>query len=856
VPFKACDAIVDELSRHLAELPLAEAASLVPRHGALLAQVFPVLLRVDAFARPASVANLDPQELRARVFGALRELLAGLARRALVVLVIDDLQWADADSLALLAEIVRAPDAPRLLLCATTRDGGADLSAALHVPIEEIPLPRLPREDSIALASALLQRADTAGVDPGALAADAGGHPLFLDELVRHGVTKGEAPLPLDEIVWRRVLALDEPVRKLLTLMAIAGGPIAQETLATAAAELGASGERRADFATVSRHIAIARSARLCRTAGARRADTVEPYHDRVREAILAHLDADARAASHERLARTYEAGTRADPEALAHHWLGAGDKERARRYAVLAAERANEALAFDRSARLYRQALALGEPDRGLSVRLADALANGGRGGDAAVAYLAALPGANAAEALECRRRAAEELLRSGRIDEGLEAVKDVLAAVNMRLPKTTFGALASLLFRRARLRLRGLSFRARDESQISAEERTRIDVCWSVAAGLAIADPLRGADFQTRNLLLALRSGERYRIARALAMEVGYVSTAGGPAHDRTTRLVAAATELARDVGHPHAVGLATGMAGLANYLEGRWRPALEMCTRAETILREECVGVAWELDTVQLFAMETLCYLGDLRELARRVPLRLREVEERGDRYAAAHLKAGYLNVVWLMRDDPDGARREADDALRDWSRQGFFAQHFYHLFAQEQIDLYQGGRAAYDRITAIWPRMARSLFLRIQLPRIMAWQLRGRAAIAAMADATPRDQARLLTSLVRDARRLDRERMPWASAYAALLRAGVAARHGRKGDATSELTRAELAFEAADMQLYARIARRARGLVVGGAEGAGLVSAEDAWLTEHGVRAPRSFARMHAPGFEEI
>jgi hypothetical protein len=67
-----------------------------------------------------------------------------------------------------------------------------------------------------------------------------------------------------------------------------------------------------------------------------------------------------------------------------------------------------------------------------------------------------------------------------------------------------------------------------------------------------------------------------------------------------------------------------------------------------------------------------------------------------------------------------------------------------------------------------------------------------------------------------------------------------------------DVADLLTRAQLGFEAADMALYSAAARRCRGLLVGGGEGAALVAEADAWMRNEGIRNPERMTAMLAPG----
>ncbi|MBV8234093.1 MAG: protein kinase [Acidimicrobiia bacterium] len=870
MPFKALDSLIDALSRFLRRLPDHEAQTVMPRDIGPLARAFPVLRRVEAVAAAPkrAVESPDPQERRRRAFAALRELLARLGDRRPLVLAIDDLQWGDADSLAALAEVVRPPDPPVLLLlgCYRSEDAATNpFLRAMLAPSEAIPsalerrevaVEPLAHDESRDLALALLGRADPATRSQAeAIARESGGNPLFITELARAvqdetgGTNPPGEPIALDEVLWSRILRLPDAARRLLEVIAISGHPL-RPTVAWRS--LGLASDERAT-------LALLRSGRLIRSTALSEGEEVETYHDRVRETIVARLEPEVVRHHHGRLAHTLEASGRADPEVLGVHFQGAGEPEKAAEHYARAAGQAAEVLAFDRAARLYRLALELRPPGRmpadgearRLRTGLAEALANAGRGDEAAREYLAATAGATVADAFELRRRAAMQFLISGHIDQGLTTLRTVLEAVGLNLPGTLRGALWSFLLGRARLRLRGLRFRERDPSEIAAADLARIDVCWSAVIGLSVVDWIRGADFQARGLLLALRAGEPSRIARALAMEALCVATAGARAARRTAAVLEVAETLVRRTEHPYLVGILQLAKGVAAHLEGRWRAGLDGCDRAATSFRDHCTGVAWkELDLAHSFALWSLIHLGEVAELSRRQPVLLQEAQERGDLYATMNHSTYSLSLVRLASDEPDRARDEIRRMMGPWSRTGYHVQHNDQLWAAVQIELYCGdGRAAWDLLTRHWPALVRSQLLRIQIIRVCMWSLRARAALAAAATAD--DPTLLLRSAARDARRLAREGVPWSVAHARFIQGLLAAARGAHDEAAVWLDEAAARLEAADMRLCAAAARARRGGLPGRVADRALVADAHAWMADQGIRNPTRMAAMYAP-----
>ncbi len=867
VPYKAVDSLVDALGGHLSSLPEAALDALSPPDIGALARIFPTLLRIPAIASLATSAPVvvrDEQELRWRGFAALKRLLASLGERRTLVLHIDDLQWGDVDGASLLIDLLRPPDVPRMMLLASYRSEEAERSACVRAlltaarspgfrcdawHVEITPLTELEAER---LARALLADGATGAAGEGSdhelaasIARESEGSPFFVSELV-HAARRGDrGDVSLSRLLDARVKGLPEEARRLLETVAAAGSPVPQGVVADAAAVLD---PRPA--------LALLRSRRLVRARGLSDQDAVEAYHDRIRERVLETLGPPRRIALHRGLAITLEKWGEADPERLAEHWQLAGDLERAGEFAELAAARAASALAFDRAARLYALSLERGQLTGArrcdLEIQQGDALANAGRGAEAAQAYLRAADHASPGLGLELHRRAGELLLSTGHIDDGLMTLQSVLEKLGVWLPSTPRQALASFLLRRLELRVRGAAYRERSAAQISEEDRLRIDACWALTVGLNGVDMIRGADFGARSLLLARRAGDPYRIGRALAFETTSTAFVGGRNRARAAALAAELMALATRLDNAHLRGFALLVTGMCEaFTAGRWTRALGWYARAERVFREECRGVPWEVATTDMVTSWSLFYTGRLKELAARLPSTLKAAEQRRDLYAQANLTT---SMAWVMlaRGDVASAREHPVKAMARWSRKAFHLQHYVALIAETHIDRYAGlGLEAWARIDHAFPALEGSLLLRAQANRIVAHYERGLTALSA-AEATPRP-AKLLRIAEGDARVLASERMSWAEPYVHLVRAGIAALRSDLPRAIALLERAERGFLEADMHLYAASARRRRGELEGGGQGRDLVESADSAMRAQEIEDPARWAAMLAPGF---
>ncbi|HEX4363058.1 MAG TPA: AAA family ATPase [Solirubrobacteraceae bacterium] len=402
-----------------------------------IAHLLPEL--ADTLGAPAQPSELDSDQARFRLFDALATLLATVAGQRPLVIVLDDLHWADVSSLLALEFVARAlPEAP-LLVVAAYRDVEAHARPELAASLgglarvaARLPLEGLDRTDVGRLAAARAQGLGGAERDPipaGLVTAvhDASaGNPFFVDELLQllsaqgrlHDARAAQQPLPLPDgvrdAIRGRLEPLAAPVLRALSAAAVIGGTFTLHTLAGVVERPQAEVLEALEL-PLRDGIVVA---------------TSDPgrfvfAHALVRDTLVDGLGAVRRARLHLLAAEALEVAYRDDLEPhlaeIAHHYLQAsteGGAERAVDYAARAAARAVGQFANDEAARLYEQALDVASalaPDEARAWRLAQGLGEARmRAGDIEGARRALRAAAEHARRLDDAERLAQTALAS----------------------------------------------------------------------------------------------------------------------------------------------------------------------------------------------------------------------------------------------------------------------------------------------------------------------------------------------------------------------------------------------------------------------------------------------------------
>ncbi len=587
VPYRAFDFIIDDFA---AELVRDRSLAATIEHAGALGRGFPALgpaLSASELADPADDLRVE----RERALIAMTQVFDLALAEQRGVVTIDDLQWADEDSLELLAVIVARVTRP-LTIIATWSDSGTS-SDRLATIIERLGA----AAEVITLAPmANLELAEiVAGVAPAApiesvraAIAVAAGNPYLAELIARELAETGEVdPSHAEERLLARLAPAE---RAIVELAAVATSGTTFEQL-RALAELPP-----AQLTSVLRSLGDARVLKISPSASGHPLYTC--YHERLRDAAHGAIAGDMRRALHLRFAELGERGD-APPEQLAHHFEHAGERARAAKWAIVAADAARAQLAWAVATDWYARAIALGET--GYRQHFAECLFLGGKLAEAAEAY-ERLADTASDGGERWRVRAAESFIKLGELERGLAVLDGVLERRGQPRARSRLASTARTLGVAARW-LAPWRTRAPDQTDDVLAAAHRV-----IASFLSTPYPIEAFEYVLRSLATAEQAGDRDSHGMGMAMLAVYVGISSlGRYGDRT---IAAAAQS----GAPYPRMVAAGAAGILATLRGDWAGMRRAHDEGHRICMKLGLQKSWEASFLRTYEALGEYYAGE--------------------------------------------------------------------------------------------------------------------------------------------------------------------------------------------------------------------------------------------------
>ncbi|MBX3201097.1 MAG: protein kinase [Labilithrix sp.] len=824
VPFRALASFLVGLSSRA----LDELVILPPEHATTLDLLFSRRIEGARAARDSHA-----------LASALALLVARLAARRPIVLVLDQLHVGDRDSAELLVDALERCPRARVLVIAICRSDAVGESEFLAATGAGAPsLGRRTLEVAPMAREEILELvARCAPVARGAIADHAGGLPWLALELAREDA----APLGAAALIERRLARLPEGARRLVEMVAVAGHPL---PTATARVALGARAPGADDVRQLTREGILRESVG--------RGLVVD--HDLVASATLGALGAAEARAVHASLAETIQVTTPEDHAAIAVHFFASGRAREAVPHALEAADRASSALAFGAEASWIRRVLDSGELGSTAALdarrRLARALGRAGRGGEAAVEYERAAKAASGREARLDRCRAAESLFKAGH-ERGFAALEQLTAEAGLPFPKSTAGATARLAWERARLALRGVRLERGAAGGEGADVLFRSDVAAVAREGYLPSDFLRGALYATIGLRLALDSGRSDRICRALCDEVMLAANLGVDASARIDALLAQARALAESVAEPELGSRVRLAANATRLMMGDFGGAAVGLGEVAAELREGPLASSWELTLCRLLWIMALQFHGSPSDPRTDLGEWIADARARRD-LTAMRFFINKLPLFHLMADDVQAARASWDEGASLAGDDGRLEA----TALMQRVYVAQYDRESTRELTRLRPALRRCL--RTALRRTQGLRATTLVVLGGIEVELARRGAGPLAARLRAlayVRRLRGERTEYAEAFASSLMAALRHQIGDDAGARVALSRARAAARTCGMRFIGAAADLRYGQLMDGRAGGLRVTRAIEELSSLGAVRPARFARAVLPGFAD-
>ena len=339
-------------------------------------------LRLDyQKVQPEPTLN-DPRAEQRRLFENLTICFAALSHRAPLLLILEDIHWADSATLSLLRHLARHAQGRRIMIVATYREVGSEGAPALYETLLDLhrerlalrlKLPRLNREQTREMLEVLFYEEITPDFLEG-IYQETEGNPFFIEEVCKALVDSGQLyfadgrwhrprmeelgiPRSVQVAIQSRVRVLPAYAQEILRLAAVLGREFDYETLASALAALPGS-EQFQKGGYLIEALESAEQAQLINHISVEGGGTYAFVHTLIPTTFIESTRKLQRQQLHHCAAAAIEARHPDDFEALAHHYNQAGDIKKAANYLFKAGDRARILYAHQEAISNYRQAL------------------------------------------------------------------------------------------------------------------------------------------------------------------------------------------------------------------------------------------------------------------------------------------------------------------------------------------------------------------------------------------------------------------------------------------------------------------------------------------------------------------
>ena len=658
-PLQAFDQICDAIATRYLQSD-RETMMLDPVSVQILHTAFPVLQKAvqastSVYSTPKSSERLTALEAAVRLSQKLRE-------TGPLFFVVDDIQWADEDSLNVLNTFQNVDGEPLGIITVSRPRGDRQMVA----PNQRIDLGPIDDDSAKTILENSSRRWSTS-INKDLrreIIAAAGGNPFrlfdFVEELRPGGILHDQVSAerkPGDSSVvlhlgdlWRiRYKNLSEDAKEVFNFILTAGHPVSTRQLA----------ELTGLDSTIDVSISELVHRRLI-TDEATGGECLSVIHDQVTESMLGVISRSEQLKCHEQWALylSYQANPQELAARIAGHFFDAGQPNRAVSHAILAAEHAERFVAKTEAARWHAKVIPYlsGAEKKDRILKAAQTYEQADRPAEAARYYQELAAESTGDEGVGYQLRATTLLVRGGHFSAARDQLRSLCNQLRVPRPKPTWMSQLSMIKAIPKLKLATLRKATAPKCKnVSAREQQRLELCLSLSRPLSMFDNMHAQELAIAGTTRAYRYGDEAQILLAEIGEAVFGCYDKGMSRVKGENALKQLHKRAIQLGHHKGLGDVFAAKAFSHAFALRWDCFAAPLRSCEKHYSLDSKPNGFELTHVRWLQPWCLWNLGRFNLLSRYAVDAYQEAIQQNDLFRQVSFTTGLASTAWLAKDD---------------------------------------------------------------------------------------------------------------------------------------------------------------------------------------------------------